>query len=105
MSAARDVVRRRSIFRSPRSLSALASLRLTVVLFALSIFLVFAGTLAQIDHDVWDVVNHSYFRVWFAYIELQAFERLVQMFCPRHDWNLGGGFYFPAASCSAWRCW
>ena len=84
-------------------LSALASLRLTVVLFALSIFLVFAGTLAQVDHDVWDVVNHSYFRVWFAHIELQAFERLVQMFCPRSDWNLAGGFYFPGRQiCSAW---
>ena len=69
-------------FRFAEVGSALASLRLTVVLFALSIFLVFAGTLAQVDHGVWDVVNHSYFRVWFAYIELQGFERLVQMFCP-----------------------
>jgi ABC-type transport system involved in cytochrome c biogenesis permease subunit len=78
--------------------SALASLRLTVVLFALSIFLVFAGTLAQVDHGVWDVVNHSYFRVWFAYIQLQAFERLVQMFFPGVAWHLGGGFYFPGGN-------
>ncbi len=79
-------------------LSVLASLRLTVVLFALSIFLVFAGTLAQVDHGVWDVVNHSYFRVWFAHIELRGFERLVQMFAPGTDWGLRGGFYFPGGN-------
>jgi len=33
-----------------RVLAALSSLRLTVALFALTIFLVFAGTLAQVDH-------------------------------------------------------
>lgn len=76
-------------------LSALASLRLTVVLFALSIFLVFAGTLAQVDHGVWDVVNHSYFRVWFARIDFQTFERLVQMFAKGTNWGLTSGFYFP----------
>jgi hypothetical protein len=37
--------------------TALASLRLTVWLFALGIFIVLAGTLAQVDHDVWYVVN------------------------------------------------
>lgn len=76
-------------------LSALASLRLTVALFAFSIFLVFAGTLAQVDHGVWDVVNRSYFRVWFAWIEFQAFERLIQMFAKGAVLNLRGGFYFP----------
>ena len=35
--------------------SPLASLRLTVVLFAFSIVLVLAGTLAQVDHDIWYV--------------------------------------------------
>ena len=76
-------------------LAALASLRLTVVLFALSIFLVFVGTLAQKDHDVWYVVNDTYFRVWFARVEFLAFERLVQMFFKSVEWNLTGGFYFP----------
>ena len=75
-------------------LAVLASLRLTVVLFALSIFLVFVGTLAQVDHGVWDVVNHSYFRVWFARVDWTTFERLVQMFYPV-EWNLRGGFFFP----------
>ncbi|MGC3970207.1 MAG: cytochrome c biogenesis protein CcsA [Pirellulales bacterium] len=39
-----------------------ASLKLTVWLFAMSIFLVFAGTLAQKEVDVWDVIN-NWFRV------------------------------------------
>ena len=64
----------------------LASLRLTVVLFALSLILVLAGTLAQIDHEIWFVV-HNYFRTWFAWIEFQVF-------FPR-DWNLPGGCWFP----------
>src|SRR3990170_2364814 len=68
-------------------LAPLASLRLTVVLFALSIFLVFAGTLAQVDQGVWDVVNHTYFRVWFARVDFLGFERLVQMFYPA-EWHL-----------------
>ncbi len=82
-------------FSISKVVAALASLRLTVVLFALSIFLVFTGTLAQVDHGVWDVVNHSYFRVWFAHIQFQAFERLAQMFVPGANWGLTGGFYFP----------
>jgi ABC-type transport system involved in cytochrome c biogenesis permease subunit len=53
-------------------LTPLASLRLTVVLLGLSLILVLAGTLAQVDRDVWYVV-HSYFRTWIAWIELQIF--------------------------------
>jgi ABC-type transport system involved in cytochrome c biogenesis permease subunit len=60
--------------------SALASLRLTVVLFAAAIFLVFVGTLAQVDNDVWEVVRHTYFRVWVADVKFQALDRLGQMF-------------------------
>ena len=36
----------------------LASLKLTVALFAAAIFLVFAGTLAQKEVDVWDVIEY-----------------------------------------------
>src|SRR5690349_6868175 len=43
-------------------LKPLASLKLTVVLFALSIFLVFASTLAQKEVDVWDVI-HNWYRI------------------------------------------
>lgn len=76
-------------------LAALASLRLTVILFSLSILLIFVGTLAQKDHDVWFVVNDAYFRVWFAWMEFVTFERLVQIFFKSVEWNLTGGFYFP----------
>jgi hypothetical protein len=66
---------------------ALASLRLTVALFVLAIFLIFFGTLAQIDADIWTVVN-KYFRAWtFVWIPLQ-------IFFPR-DWHVGGKFPFP----------
>ncbi|MGD9723535.1 MAG: cytochrome c biogenesis protein CcsA [Pirellulales bacterium] len=50
----------------------LASLRLTVALFAMAIFLIFAGTLAQVDQDIWDVMN-QYFRTFVAWIPLQVF--------------------------------
>ena len=63
----------------------LCSLRLTVVLFAFSIVLVLAGTLAQIDHDIWYVI-HNYFRCWIAFIDLQVF-------FPR-SWNVPGTFPF-----------
>jgi ABC-type transport system involved in cytochrome c biogenesis permease subunit len=62
-----------SLAATLRSLTApLASLRLTVALLALSLVLVLAGTLAQIDYDVWKVV-HEYFRTWIAWIELKIF--------------------------------
>lgn len=77
-----------------RVLAALASLRLTVALFALSIVLIFLGTLAQKDNDVWRVVNDTYFRVWFARVDFVVFERLAQLFFKTIDWNLKGGFYF-----------
>ena len=43
-------------------LDGLASLRLTVALFAMAIFIVLAGTLGQVHRDIWDVV-HDYFRM------------------------------------------
>ena len=47
------------------ALMPLASLKITIVLFALSIFLVLVGTLAQARMDIWDVVG-QYFRCWIA---------------------------------------
>jgi ABC-type transport system involved in cytochrome c biogenesis permease subunit len=44
------------------ALKPFASLKLTVVLFACSIAIVLTGTLAQVHHDIWDVVD-QYFRV------------------------------------------
>src|SRR5690606_31013411 len=42
-------------------LKPLASLKLTVALFLMAIFIVLAGTFAQVEHDIWKVV-HDYFR-------------------------------------------
>ena len=55
-----------------RLLTPLASLRITVGLFAAGIFLIFAGTMAQASMDVWEVV-HGYFRAWGLWIPLQIF--------------------------------
>ncbi len=48
------------------------SLKLTVVLLALSMVLVFAGTLAQVDQGIWTVVD-QYFRCLIAWIDLAVF--------------------------------
>lgn len=52
-----------------RLITALASLRLTVTLFALSIFLVFAGTLAQVEYGIWQIMDR-YFRCVVAWIDV-----------------------------------
>ncbi len=62
-----------------RLLTPLASLRLTVVLFVLSMVLVFCGTLAQMDAGIWVILN-TYFRCTLAWIPLQVFVRFGQVF-------------------------
>ena len=75
---------------------ALASLQLTVVLMALSIGLVFVGTLAQVDDGIWTVVE-KYFRSAFVLVPLQ-------LFFPR-DWQGAGRCSrTPAAGSSAASC-
>lgn len=66
-------------------LKPMASLKLTVVLFALSLVLVLAGTLAQIDDNIW-VVMKEYFRCFITWIPFR-------IFFPR-DWEIfdRGGF-------------
>lgn len=54
------------------ALRALASLRLTVVLLALSMVLILAGTLAQTEQGVWMVVDR-YFRSLYVAIPFQIF--------------------------------
>ena len=49
-----------------------ASLKLTVALFLAAIFLIFVGTLAQTEKDIWAVMN-QYFHTWFAAVELRVF--------------------------------
>lgn len=60
--------------RSPVAtvLAVLGSLRLTVALLGMSIFLVFAGTLAQRFEGNWTAVD-QYFRCWVAWIEPRVF--------------------------------
>ena len=72
-------------------LEPLASLKLTVVLFALSIFLVLAGTLAQVDKDIWQVI-HEYFRCYFAWVDFQIF--FPPSFFPSKP-RVPGGIWFP----------
>jgi hypothetical protein len=67
-------------------LRSIASLRLTVWLLALAIFLVFAGTLAQVDMGIWATLN-TYFRSFLVWIPLQVF-------LPR-SWDVAGVLPFP----------
>jgi hypothetical protein len=76
-------------------LGALASLRLTVVLFALSLILVFCGTLAQVDAGIWTAVN-QYFRSAYVWIPFQVFVRFGQTFFGvSPSAQLPGSFPFP----------
>ncbi|HTU89355.1 MAG TPA: cytochrome c biogenesis protein ResB [Gemmataceae bacterium] len=76
-------------------LQALASLRLTVFLFVLSMFLVFTGTLAMRDNGLWMTLS-SYFRCFIAWIPLQVFVPFGQVFfgLPR-TLHIPGSFPFP----------
>jgi hypothetical protein len=77
-------------------LKPVASLRLTVVLFAFSLALVFFGTLAQIDGGIW-TVTYGYFRTWkIVWVPFQLLVEFGQVFfgVPR-DLRVGGSFPFP----------
>jgi hypothetical protein len=65
----------------------LASLRLTVVLFALAMVLILAGTLAQVNEGVWSVVDR-YFRSAAVRIEFQ-------LFVPTKVARIPGAIVFP----------
>lgn len=70
-------------------LTPLASLRITVVLFALAIGLVFLGTLAQVDQGIWVVVN-KFFRCWnVVWVPFQIFVP------PSSGLRVAGGFPYP----------
>ena len=64
----------------------LASLKLTVVLLGMLMFLVFAGTWAQIDMGIWSTLK-VYFRSLVVWIPFQ-------IFLPR-AWNVPGALPFP----------
>ncbi|MBA4066167.1 MAG: ResB protein required for cytochrome C biosynthesis [Isosphaera sp.] len=78
-----------------KGLRALASLQLTVVLFALSIGLVFFGTVAQVDYGIWTVVD-EYFWSWVVWVPFDVLLKFGQVFFdlpPDATW--GGAFPFP----------
>lgn len=62
-----------------KAVRALASLQLTVALFALSMVLVFFGTLAQIDKGIWTVVD-EYFRSWYVWVPFQLIAEFGKKF-------------------------
>jgi ABC-type transport system involved in cytochrome c biogenesis permease subunit len=72
-------------------LKALASLKITVALFAMAIFIVFVGTLAQTQHDIWVVVR-EYFRSAYVWIPFQVF--FPKSFFPDLG-AIGGSFPYP----------
>ena len=57
----------------------------------MAIFLTLAGTFAQVDQDIWQVID-GYFRTWVAWIDLQLF--FPPSFFPSKP-VVSGGFYFP----------
>jgi len=73
-------------------LAPLASLKLTVALFAMAIFLIFTGTLAQVDQDIWEVMR-NYFRTFFAWIPFQVF--FARPFFIGEPPQVPGEFWFP----------
>lgn len=76
-------------------LAPLASLKLTVALFALAIFIIFVGTLAQVDKDMWEVID-LYFRSWFAWIDFQLF--FPRSWFPSLADKVRGGFPMPGGA-------
>lgn len=72
----------------------LASLKISVALFALSIVLVLAGTLAQVEKDIWDVVNEI-FRCWVFWLDARTFHPLFAPYVDIKGLPTWVGFYFP----------
>lgn len=71
-----------------------ASLKITVALFAMGIFIILVGTLAQVDKDMWEVID-LYFRSWIAWIDFQVF--FPRSWFPMYQ-DIGGGFWFPGGA-------
>lgn len=72
----------------------LASLKLTVILFAMSVFIVLVGTLAQVEKGMWEVME-DYFTSWIALIEFQTF--FPRSWFPKLQ-NIPGVFPFPGGA-------
>src|SRR6185295_2598175 len=74
----------------------LASLQLTVILFALGIFVIWVGTTAQADADIWQVVD-KYFRAFFMEVPFKYL--FPAQFFPAFLHTLPGRFYAPGGMC------
>jgi hypothetical protein len=57
----------------------LASLQLTVLLFSLSILLIFFATMAQMEQGIWTVVE-KYIKAWIVWVPLQQFVDFFRVF-------------------------
>jgi hypothetical protein len=78
-----------------QGVQALGSLKLTVALFALSLALVFFGTLAQIDSGIWNVVS-NYFRWFWVWVPFQLLVQFGQKFFALPErLQVPGAFPFP----------
>lgn len=71
-----------------------ASLKLTVVLMALAIVIIFIGTLAQTQKDIWEVMR-EYFRAWIMWVQVDTL--FPRSFFPRKA-AIPGMFPFPGGA-------
>jgi ABC-type transport system involved in cytochrome c biogenesis permease subunit len=78
-------------------LKPVASLQLTVVLFVLSLLLVFFGTLAQMNNGIWTVVERYFWSYW---VKVDA--QLLVQFAQKFDVF---GFVSPSAQTTLWFPW
>lgn len=74
-----------------RVLALLASLKLTIVLLTLSMYLIFVGTLAQVENGIWQVVN-EYFRSKVVMVPFDVFRSLLY---PGSETTWPGAHPFP----------
>ena len=64
------------------AMKGLASLKLTVALFVAGIFIVYVGTVAQQEADIWQVV-HDYFHAWVMWVDVNLlFPKVFFPFMP-----------------------
>jgi ABC-type transport system involved in cytochrome c biogenesis permease subunit len=73
---------------------AAASLKFTVALFSLSLFIILVGTLAQVDMDMWDVMR-KYFLAWFTWVPFQVL--FPRSWFPNWQ-SIPGGMPFPGGA-------
>jgi len=87
-----------------KALSAVASIRLTVVLFALSMVLVFFGTLGMMQHSIEETMK-NYFRSWLVMIEFQTIADFGKVFIPAlfsPESKIPGKIPFPGGYIIGW---